>query len=201
MANCPTCQTFRGAWDENCSKCGFSYKELDAQKSAAAAKAADAGACCPACGAARRDGEDTCAACGIVYAKWKPREQRASVAPVAASPSPVLDKYEHRERPGCLTLMMAATVLVNAALAALPFMISMPKVDPWPMVIGALMVSTFAVGVLRWKRWGVYGIYFIQTASLAVLFLANYPVWFMIQPAVFRALVYYFVNPIFYYFD
>ena len=206
MPLCPTCQTNRGPWDESCTKCGFSYKELDAQKKAAGAKASDIAAGCPSCKAPRRAEDASCPGCGVVYAKWKPREERLTVAaPGAASSSaPLLDANAHKERPGCLTLMMVATVVVNAGLALLLSVITPParmNVQPLgPAIFMSVLTALCDVWVLRWKRWAVYGIVFIQVLSIGRQLLLA-PSILMAQPIIVLALFYYFVSPIWYQFD
>ncbi len=201
MASCPQCQTMRGQWDEVCTKCSFSYKELDAQKAAAGAAAAAIAVGCPSCGAPRKDGDVSCLGCGVVYSKWKPREARPAAPGAAAYTGPQLgDKNMHKERPGCLTFMMIATILVNGAAAVFLPALKLPGVAAGPLIAVCVATSVCAVFVLQWKRWAVYGIAVVQILSIGSILLSG-NLLALIQPALVLALFYYFVSPIRYHFD
>ena len=198
MAICPTCQTTRGPWDETCSKCGFSYKALDIEKSAAGAKAADIAAGCPSCGAARPAGETNCPGCGIVYSKWKPKERLIMAAPGGPAG---FTSNDHKERPGCLTAMMVGTVLINAGAAVLMSFVSVPGVPRGPMIAVSVGTAVCAVWVLRWKRWAVFGIAAVQLLSITSILFSGVSLAYMIQPVIVLWLFHYFVSPIWHYFD
>ena len=202
MATCPTCQTFRGPWDEACVKCGFLYKELDAQKSASGAKASGGAGTCPACGAVRPAGEVSCPGCGVVYVKWKPREERLSVsgnAPSSSAASP--SDSVRKERPGCLTWMMVGSVLINGAATLLLPVIKIPGASTGPLVLISAATTVCAIGVLYWKSWGVYGIALVQLVSIVYMLFSGPSVASMIQPAIVLGLFYHFVSPIWHHFD
>lgn len=199
MALCPTCQTIRGQWDETCTKCGFSYKALDIAKNEAVTKAADVAAGCPSCGAVRPAGETNCPGCGIVYSKWKPKERLIMATP--GTVTPLYGKNEHKERPGCLTFMMVGTVLLNGGAALLLSFVHIPGIPVGPLIAISVATAVFAVWVLRWKRWAVYGIVLVQLLGITSVFLSGLSLANLIQPVLVLWLFYYFVNPIWYHFD
>jgi len=199
MGICPTCQATRGQWDEVCAKCGLSFKTVDEKARAVRAATSELSSGCPSCKAPRSPGEEICPACGVVYAKWKAaQERRAAAAPAATTvPAVTLETHGNKERPGCLTFMMVASILVNSVAAfILPFM--QPPFNSVLMIVGTVAVVPCCYGVLRWKRWGVYGVVLLQIFGMLTMGGGAASV---IQSVFFLGIFWHFVGPIWHYFD
>lgn len=166
MANtCPQCQTARGQWDAQCSKCGFDFAGAEAAVEKAAHATAEAAAGCPSCAAPYKAGEDSCAQCGVNFAKWKEAQSRKAAAkqqvPSAEAQSHALDwKRQARTRSGFLMLVLFGSMGINGMTAFFAGVSVSGSSDPAGtlfLAVACAITAVTAFGVYLWQRWGVYG--------------------------------------------
>lgn len=176
MAACPQCQGPRGQWDQQCAKCGFDYAAVDKAAAQKAALAAEAAAGCPSCAAPRAADAVECAQCGVNFAKFKEAQKRKAEAKSAPVSSPVFSDEELRTANlahsgkvmGTIMLnLLAHTAVIFLGIATLA---SSRDATTTLMFVGlsaAVIVCT--IGIIRWKRWALYGFLFFAFADCLAL--------------------------------
>ena len=175
MAACPQCQGPRGQWDQQCAKCGFNYAAADKAAAQKAALAAEAAAGCPSCAAPRAA---DAAECGVNFAKFKEAQKRKAEARSAPVSSPVFSDEELRTSNlahsskvmGAITLtLLVHTAVIFLLIANLAS--SSDAMSSFLFVGLSVAVIICAVGVIKWKRWALYGFLFFAFADCLALLL------------------------------
>ncbi len=90
-----------------------------------------------------------------------------------------------KKRGGCLTAWLIFMLIANS-LTALYYLVSLaigeglPGIPQWAkyiLAVGCILNIVFAVAILRWKRWGVYGFGFVSIVAFIFNLATGLPIF------------------------